>query len=148
MIKLISSFIFGLMLVLPLDFLIFIGLKIHYFDFYKIDEYFNIYFWDAQSFLLIFSLCFVLGFFVLYSPIRKFVRIFYLTILIACFVSLFKPISRNIGLVMFSKKALNCKLGKQQFQADLLYEGRKNYYLKREGIKKTIKIPKKNLLFL
>ncbi len=146
--RLFSSFIFGLLLVLPLDFLLFIGLKKYYFDFYKIDVYFNIYFYDNQPFLLLFLISLVLGFFILYTPIRKFIRVLYLIILL-CFCSmLFKPFAKQIGHELFYKKDLTCKLGKQEFKADLLYEGRRHYYLKRKNTKKAIKIPKQSLSFL
>lgn len=145
MIKIINSFGFGLMLILPLDFLFFIGLKKHYFDFYKIDVFFNIYFFDNQPFLWICLTSLVFGFLVLYTPLRKILEVLYIMVLLFCFAMLFKPIAGEIGEDIFMKKNLTCKLRNQEFKADLLYEGRKNYFLKREKITKTIKIPKNKL---
>lgn len=138
--KLISSLFFGFMLILPLDFLIFIGFKKHYFDFYKIDLYFNIYFFDNQPFLYLLLISLIFGFLLLYTPLRKFLQLLYILALIASFATLFKPIGKPLGDMVFKKNGVNCTLGKQKFQADLLYKGRKDYFLKREGIKHTIKI--------
>lgn len=143
--KIISGFGFGLMLILPLDFLFFIGLKKNYFDFYNIDIYFNIYFIDNQPFLYIAIASLVLGFLILYTPLRKALEIIYVIVLLLCFSMLFKSVAREIGEDIFVQKSITCKLGSQEFKADLLYEGRKNYFLKRENISKTIKIPKNEL---
>ncbi len=143
--KIISSFFFGLMLILPLDFLLFIGLKKYYFDFYKIDIYFNIYFVDNQPFLVLFISSFILGFFILYTPIRKLMRVLYVLVLLAFTILPFNSISNQIGKKIFVKKDLKCKLKKVSFNADLLYKSRKHYYLKKEN--KTIKILKEDLTF-
>ncbi len=143
--KLFSSFFFGLMLVLPLDFLVFIGLKKHYFDFYRIDVYFNAYFSDNQPFLYLAIGSFVLGFFALYTPVRKFVRFLYVLALLASCSALYEDVGNEIGKRLFLQKELSCHFGSQDFVADMLYEGRKFYFLKREGIDKTIKIAKDEL---
>lgn len=139
--KLVSSMFFGLMLILPLDFLIFIGLKKHYFDFYKIDVYFNIYFFDNQPFIYLILTSLIFGFLLLYTPLRKPLQILYITALIVAFSTLFEPIGKPLGDTFFRQNGVTCVLGKRTFKADLLYKGRKNYFLKREGIKNTIKIP-------
>lgn len=143
--KIISGFGFGLMLILPLDFLFFIGLKRHYFDFHKIDVYFNIYFIDNQPFLYIAIASLIFGFLILHSPLRKLLEVLYIVALAFSFAMLFEPIAGEIGSDLFMKENLTCKLGSQEFKANLLYEGRNNYFLKRENISKTIKIPKNKL---
>ncbi len=143
--KLITSLFFGLMLVLPLDFLIFIGLKKHYFDFYEMNLFFNIYFFDNQPFLYIFLISFIFGFLMLYTKLRKPLQIFYILLLVVSFSTLFESVGKPLGDTIFRKNGVHCVLGSQRFAADLLYEGRKNYFLKREGFKNTIKIPIKNL---
>ncbi len=148
--KIISSFVFGLLLLLPLDFLLFIGLKKHYFDFYKIDVYFNVYFVDNQPYLALLCFALLFGFLVLYAPkiIRNSARVLYLFALIFCFSMLFRQVATELGSELFGTKDLKCAIGKQKFEADLLYEGRRYYYLKRKGIRKTLKIPKNELVFL
>lgn len=143
--KIVSGFLFGLMLILPLDFLFFIGLKRHYFDFYKIDVYFNIYFFDNQPFVWIGLTSLVFGFLVLYTPLRKVLEVIYIIFLLFCFAMLFRPIAGEIGRDIFMKQNLTCKLGNQEFKANLIYKGRKNYFLKRQNNPKTIKIPKNEL---
>jgi len=48
--RLLNAFLIGVGFVSIIDFLLFIGLKINYFDAYKIKEYFNTIFIDNQNF--------------------------------------------------------------------------------------------------
>ena len=81
--KVINGFVFGLALVLMIDFLIFIGLKLHYFDALNIKEYFNIYFFDNQPFALVGLSALLLGKAMLYAPLYRWVQGVYLVLLIA-----------------------------------------------------------------
>lgn len=137
-----SSFFMGFVLISLLDFIVFIGLKLNYIDFYKIKEYFNIFFFDNQPFLAIgiLSLCF--GYFLLYTPLRKAMQILYLLILLL-FLSMFIPkISQSLGQRLFMQKDLNFKLGKVEFKGDMVYVGRSFYYIYRNDLHKTIKLKK------
>lgn len=144
--KAFNSLFFGLLMILPLDFLFFIGIKLNYFDAYKIDEYFNIYFIDNQPYIYIVLTSIIVGALWLYSPLKRVVQAFYLFALIAFFSMLYEPIAGEVGREMFMKPNVKCQLGSYKFTANILYEGRTNYYLKRDNIIKTIKIPKKDLV--
>ncbi len=145
--KIFTSLLFGLLLIMPLDFIIFIGLKKHYFDFYEMNLFFNIYFFDNQPFLLLLAVSLVFGFFLLYTKARKILQLLYIILLLTSFSSLYHPIGNMLGQKFFKKPNINCTLGSQKFKVDLLYEGRKYYFLKRAEIRDTIKI-KKDVLTL
>lgn len=147
-VRFISSLFMGLMLVLPLDFLFFIGLKKHYFDFYQIDEYFNVYFFDNQPFLWLIIGSLIMGFLFLYTSFKRIVGFVYVFVLIVFLLVLYKPIARKIGSEIFEKPNVTFVLGSQKFQANILYEGRVKYYLKRKNISYTIKIPKQKVKIL
>lgn len=137
-----SSFFMGLVLISLLDFIVFIGLKLNYIDFYNIKEYFNVFFFDNQPFLAIaiLSLCF--GYFLLYTPLRKAMQILYLLTLLV-FLSVFIPnVSQNLGKRLFMQKELNFMLGKVEFKGDMLYVGRNLYYIYRNDLQKTIRLKK------
>jgi len=146
--KVMNGFVFGLALVLMIDFLIFIGLKLHYFDALNIKEYFNIYFFDNQPFALIGLSALLLGTAMLYAPLYRWVQGVYLVLLIASMGALYQPIGRSLGEMFFTKKDVEFVLGKQRFKADLLYEGRRDFYIKRDGIERVIKISKEDAKIL
>jgi hypothetical protein len=142
--KIINGFVFGLAMVLMVDFLIFIGLKLHYFDALEIKEFFNIYFYDNQPFLLVGVCALLLGGAMLYTPLYRWIQGFYLILLLASLSALYQPIGYSLGEKFFTKKDAKFAVGSQQFKADLLYEGRYYYYIKRDGIDRTIRISKED----
>jgi hypothetical protein len=142
--KIINGFVFGLALVLMIDFLIFIGLKLHYFDPLDIKEFFNIYFFDNQPFLLVGACAIILGGTMLYAPLYRWVQGLYLVLLIISTGALYQPIGYSLGEMFFTQKETEFILGSQRFKADLLYEGRRYFYIKRDGIERTIKISKED----
>jgi len=146
--KLINGFVFGLALVLMIDFFIFIGLKLHYFDALGIKEYFNVYFFDNQPFLLVGLSAFTLGCAMLYAPLFKWVQGLYLVLLLTSISALYQPIGFALGERFFTKRNLLFSLGKQRFNADLLYEGRRNFYVKRSGIEHLIILSKSDAKIL
>lgn len=147
-IKLINAFAIGLALVLLPDFLFFIGLKLHYFEFYKITEYFNIYFFDNQIFWLLGLVSLVVGYLMLYTPLRRTIEITYLLVLAASLFCLYEPVGKSAGEALFMKKSEKFRLGNTSFTGDLLYEGRQIVYIKRQGIEPTVKIKKEELIRL
>lgn len=140
--KVINGFFFGLTLVLMVDFLLFIGLKLHYFDALNIKEYFNIYFFDNQPFIFVGISSLVLGFAMLYSSFFRIVQAFYIIFLIVSVGALHAPIGQALGEKIFLEPNVSLQVGSTIFKADILYEARHNYYIKREGIEKTIILSK------
>ncbi|NLC28812.1 MAG: hypothetical protein GX780_08600 [Campylobacteraceae bacterium] len=142
--KTINAFVFGLTLVLMIDFLLFIGLKLHYFDALNIKEYFNIYFFDNQPFIFVGVSSLVLGFAMLYSSFFRAVQGTYIFLLLASLGTLHPTVGYALGETIFLKPNTTFEVGSIIFEADLLYEGRYNYYVKREGIEKTIVLSKED----
>lgn len=148
MIKIVSAFLFGFILLLPLDFLIFIGLKLYYFDLYKVKEYFNIYFFDNQPivFMLIASLVF--GYLILFSPLKKLLQLLYIVALCGCIAMLYKPLATSFGEDIFMEKNKKFQFGSLNFEGDIIYKGRTFLYIKRVGIEPTIRLKKDKVKIL
>ncbi|MDY0238663.1 MAG: hypothetical protein RBS42_07400 [Campylobacterales bacterium] len=143
--KAINALVFGLAMVLMIDFILFIGFKLHYFDFYEIKEYFNVYFFDNQSFLVILTSSLILGYLMLYSPFPKFFQSIYLAVLLGSLTIFYHPIGHKVAQEFFTKEDLSFTIGKQNFKATLLYEGRDKIYIKRDEIERVIVIKKEDL---
>ncbi|WP_458700773.1 isoleucyl-tRNA synthetase [Sulfurospirillum sp. 1307] len=140
MLYIVNSFFMGIIFVSILDFLYFIGLKINYFDFYGISEYFNIIFVDNQNFYMLLPLSFVVGYLLLYSAFSKFFFKIYLVVLIASLFTLYAPVGKAFGDMIFKQENQQVKVGSTLFEADVLYMGRSFVYMYRKDIDKTIKL--------
>ncbi len=140
--EIVTSFMFGFILVALLDFLLFIGLKINYFDAYNISEYFNIIFIDNQNIILFIIASLLFGYLMLYSKVSKFFDTFYIILLIAFATTLYSPVGKFVGQNLFMQKNKIFEIGSTKFRGDLLYEGRHHYYIKREQIKSAIRLSK------
>ena len=138
--RILGSLFMGLIFVSILDFLYFIGLKLNYFDFYKIDVYFNVLFVDNQNFYILLPLSFAIGYLLMYSPfVKVFMKIYIATILLFV-TTIYEPIGKTLGESVFLKENQRYKLGSTTFSGATLYEGRDSIYIYRKEISKTIKL--------
>ena len=138
--RILGSFFMGFIFISILDFLYFIGLKLNYFDFYKIDVYFNVLFIDNQNFYILIPVSLVLGYLLMYSPfIKVFMKIYIITILLFV-TTIYEPIGKTLGESVFLKENQRYKLGTTTFSGATLYEGRESIYIYRKEISKTIKL--------
>ncbi len=146
--RLINSFFMGFAFVSLLDFLYFIGLKLHYFDFYHISEYFNVIFIDNQNFYLLIPSFLIVGYLMLYCKFSKiFIKIYILCIIISI-SALYEPIGNYLARSAFMSENQTFEVGTIKFTGDLLYKGRKNTYIYRKDLSKTIKILNKDVKIL
>jgi len=138
--RIINSFFMGFIFVSLLDFLYFIGIKLHYFDFYHISEYFNVIFIDNQNFYLLVPGFFIVGYLMLYSGFSKiFIRIYILCVIISI-SALYEPIGNYLAKSAFTKENLTFQVGSRKFSGDFLYKGRQYTYIYRKDLSKTIKL--------
>lgn len=140
--RLFSSLVMGLVFVSILDFLYFIGLKLNYFDLYKIDEYFNILFVDNQNFYILVPLALVIGYLLMFSSVSKLLMKIYVVVILLSATTLYEPVGKAFGENVFMDKNQRLKLGSTTFNGDILYQGREYMYIYRQELKKTIKLPK------
>jgi len=143
--RILNSLIMGLVFVSILDFLYFIGLKLNYFDLYKINEYFNILFVDNQNFYVLVPLALLVGYLLLYSAYAKVLMKVYLFVILLSFTTLYEPIGKAFGENIFMAENQRLKLGSTTFTGDILYEGRQYIYIYRKELDKTVKLDKKSV---
>ena len=143
--RMLNSFIMGLVFISILDFLYFIGLKLNYFDLYKINEYFNVLFVDNQNFYVLLPLALLVGYFLLYSAYAKVLMKIYLFIILLSFTTLYEPIGKAFGEDLFMVENQRLKLGSTTFSGDILYEGREYIYIYRKELAKTVKLDKQTV---
>lgn len=140
-VRLIGSFFMGFIFVGVLNFLYFVGLQLNYFDYYNIDVFFNVLFFDNQNFYILLPLSLVVGYLLMHSKFAKlFMKIYIVTILL--FLTIFyEPIGKSIGEAVFKKEAQQYRFGSQTFNGRTLYKGRDYIFILREDLGKTIKLP-------
>jgi len=147
-IRLFNSFIMGFVFVSILDFMYFIGLKLNYFDLYKIDEYFNILFVDNQNFYILIPMFFIVGYLLMHSYFSKFFMKAYMVIILLSSLTLYEPIGKNFGENIFMVENQRLKLGTTTFSGDILYTGRDYIYIYRRDLEKTVKLSKNEIINL
>ena len=140
-----NAFLFGFIFLFMIDFIIFVGLKINYFELLKIGEYFNAYFIDSQPWLFLLIASPILGYFMLYFKLMRYVQLGYMIVLVGSTLTFAEPIGKDLGYLLFLKKDVELKAGANEFKADILYEGRKYMYIIREGYEGTIRVPYSDL---
>jgi len=143
--RIFNSFFIGIAFVSLIDFLYFIGIKLNYFDFYKITEYFNVIFIDNQNFYLMVPSFFIVGYLVLYCKFSKFFIRVYILVIVLALASIYEPVGHYLGKMQFMKEKQDFQVGSIKFSGDLLYNGRKYMYIYRKDMSKTVKILKKDV---
>ncbi len=144
--KVINSFLLGLIFVLLLDFLLFIGIKINYIDIYNIKVYYNPLFVDNQPYIILFVLSIVFGYFISNKKSLKIFTYIYIMLIVISLSTFYEPIGKSLGQLLFKKDNISFKVGKISFNGDLLYKGRKYTYIYRKDINKVIKLSSNELL--
>jgi hypothetical protein len=140
-----NSFFIGIAFVSLIDFLYFIGIKLNYFDIYKIKEYFNIIFIDNQNFYILIPTIFLVGYLVLYCKFSRFFMRVYVLVVLLALSSIYEPVGNYFGKLQFMRENLNFRVGAIKFSGDLLYSSRDSLYIYRKDMLKTVKILKKDI---
>jgi hypothetical protein len=143
--KLFNALIFGSIFVLLLDFLLFAGLKINYFDHYGIDEYFNVIFVDNQPYLLLFILSIALGYAMLYMKKSKIFDRLYIVLILIFATTFYQPVAITVGTFLFAQKDQKLQLFDTNITTDIIYQGRQALYLKKSNIQKATKVLKSDV---
>ncbi|AQW85341.1 putative membrane protein [Campylobacter pinnipediorum subsp. caledonicus] len=135
--KLINSFCVGLLLSLSILFTIFVGIKINYFDYYAINEFFNVIFVDNINFYILLPISIALGYLLLYFRFKKFIMVSYLICLMACVCSWSEYTGKQIGEFLFMskpyEKIITYNNETKKIKLITMYKGRDKIYLRVDG---------------
>ncbi len=145
--KIFNALLLGMIFVLVLDFLLFGGLKINYFDHYGIKEYFNTIFADNQSLLLLLAAGFLFGYAMLYLRGSAVFDRIYLVLILLFASTFYPPVGRAVGEMLFVEKNRELRLYDTNITADILYEGRETLYIKKPGQTKATAVSKRWVVY-
>jgi len=134
-IKIIGIIIVGVILTLSLDFILFSAVKVHYFDVYRINEYFNLVFVDKQCWLLFFPVAILFG--TLFQFANTIFQCIYIVLLSIAMSAFYQPFGYKLGTAMFMEDKV-LVIGETEINGKLLYKGRTHYHFYRDDIEKTV----------
>ncbi len=144
--KALLALLTGMFITFIIDYFIFLGVKINYFDFYEIDIFYNILFADNQNFFIFFGLSFLFGFIVIYIANKKLTILLISILTLISITPLFSNIGRSLGKMMFMKKNITYNETKYSFTGDVYYDGRTTIHFYDNELKKIIILKKDKLL--
>ena len=143
--KLFQAFLSGIFFTYFIDFFLFLGIKIHYINFYEIEIYYNILFADNQNIFIYLFLTIFIGYLVIYLNSLK-TKIFIVGILMSLsFSTMIQSIGYSLGEFLFMKKNITFQTEKYSFNGDIYYSGRKNITFFDYELNRVITLHKKEL---
>ena len=143
--KLILALMTGMLITFIVDFFIFLGLKLHYFDFYEIEIFYNVLFADNQNALIYFALSIIFGSVVILISNNK-LTIMMLSILsIIAIAPLFSSVGEELGKMMFIQTNKTYHDAKHTFVGDVYYDGRTTIHFYDNELKRIIILKKEDL---
>ncbi len=129
-----------------LDFFFFLGLKKNYIDFFEIDEYYNIFFFDHQNLPIFLGMILLLGFVTVYVRINLIRLPFMVLLFIGVSSLMLQPIGFKVGEFLFMKKDVVLKNKKFTFRGDIRYKNRGRIIFYDYDLKKQIILETKELI--
>lgn len=144
--KFIQALLSGMLATFVFDFFLFLGIQLHYIDFYQIPLYYNILFADNQNIYLFFGVSFLFGCIIIYLQNVKFKTTLLVLAFLASVTPLIEPIGYEVGAKMFMQSDTTLKNKKFTFKGDIYYIGRENIYFYDKELQKMITLQKKDLL--
>jgi len=142
--KFFQAFLTGLFFMFILDFLVILGIKINYIDFYEVGLYYNAFFADNQNGLIFFASSLLLGYILIYIDNN----ILSTTLLVLLFslatLTFVKSIGQSAGAFLLMKKNITLFQDKKTYVGDVYYEGRTTITFYDYRLEKMIVLEKTN----
>lgn len=143
--KFIQAFLSGIFFTFFMDFFIFLGIKLHYIDFYNIDVYYNILFADHQNIFIYLIISTLIGYLTVYTRNNKIGLAVVGTLFLLSLSTLIKPVGFSVAEAILMTKNITLKENKNSFTGDIYYDGRKQITFYDYRLKKIILLKKKDL---
>ena len=140
--KIVMAMLIGFLNMLLLDFFFFLGIKLNYLDALEIKEYYNVLFADNQNVFIFIIGATVLGFFMVFLRNVKYKASLFLFGWAVSALTLINPIGYAIGEELFMKKNQDIKMVTRSFLGDIMYEGRKELFVRFKGDDTITKVKK------
>ena len=144
--KILLALLTGMLITFIVDFFLFLGVKLNYFDFYEIEIFYNVLFADNQNFLLYFGSSIVFGFIVIFISNNKLTVALLSALTIIAIAPLFSNIGESLGKMMFMEKDVTYNEIKHSFHGDVYYDGRRTIHFYDNELQRIIILQKKDLM--
>lgn len=144
MTKAIQAILTGVFFTFILDFILFLGLKLHYIDAYRLDVYFNPFFVDNQYAPLFVLLSLFIGWITIYRRSVKSAAIVLTLLFILSAASLIPSIGMKIGTALFRQANVTIKISPYTYHGDIVYTDRRQLYFYDTDLQRIITLPKEN----
>ncbi len=131
--RIVNALVFGLVFVLLLDFVFFVGVWLHYFKAYGVDTYFNVLFFDAQRWWVLLIVAPVVGYLMLYGRWARGFERLWLGLFVLVALTFYPPVGKWVGEWLFMQRGVEAKVLDKRVCVDILYRARDGIYLKRCG---------------
>ncbi|MDF1875183.1 hypothetical protein JHD48_05510 [Sulfurimonas sp. SAG-AH-194-I05] len=143
--KVVQAFLTGVFFTFFLDFFLFLGIKLHYIDFYEIDVYYNSLFADHQNIYIYTFFTILFGFLITYVEHVKTNIILIGGLFFLALSTLIAPVGFQIGHFILSQKNVTFEDDRYTYIGDIYYDGREKITFYDYEVKKIILINKKDL---
>lgn len=145
MIKVVQAFLSGIFFTFILDFFLFLGIKLHYINYYGIDVYYNILFADHQCLIAYLLMTLFLGYLTIYYPRPKTSAVILAALFAAVLLTLVPPIGRAAGSMILLKKDQTLYDARYSYNGDVYYDGRDSIYIYDNELQELLNLSKKDL---
>lgn len=145
MIRFSQALLTGIFFTFILDFLFFLGIKLHYLDFHKIPEFYNVLFADHQNILYFIPFVMLIGFVTTYIEGNKTALITLVLLFAAALSTLIPSVGLKAGEMLLQKADARFEDGRYIYKGTLFYEGRQKLYLFDDELGYLITLDKKDL---
>jgi len=142
MTKAIQAFLTGVFFTFLLDFTLFLGLKLHYIDYNKIDVYFNPFFVDNQNIFLFLAFSLFIGWITIYRQSVKSAAILLALLFLFSASSLIPSFGMKIGNALFRQTNIEIKLPPHTYRGDIIYTDRHKLYFYDTDLQRLITLSK------
>lgn len=143
--KVLQAFLSGIFFTFILDFFLFLGIKLHYIDFYEIDIYYNILFADHQCIILYALVSAFLGYMTTYYSRTRHTALLLAALFAAVLLTLIPPIGKAVGGALLIQKDQTLHDSRYSYHGDIYYEGRQSIYIYDDELQELINLSKKEL---
>lgn len=145
MIKVVQAFLSGIFFTFILDFFLFLGIKLHYINYYDIDVYYNILFADHQCLIIYLLITLLLGYLTIYYPRPKTTAVILAALFATVLLTLVPPIGRAVGSMILLKKDQTLHDARYSYYGDVYYDGRNSIYIYDNELQELLNLSKKDL---
>ena len=143
--KAVQAFLSGVFFTFFLDFFLFLGIKLNYIDFHKIDLYYNILFADNQNIYIYLFFSTLFGFLITYVNKVKLGIIVIGGLFVLTLTTLIPQIGHKVGFIILATENVKFNDSRYTYHGDIYYDGRTQITFYDYELKKIITLNKKDL---